>query len=417
MMKDDWKKIFWQMGLMILISTVLLVVVNAVISRQQRDVELKLRNDILRQTIDVTVYEELVLPPGIAKPNFVEGLYRLHVRDVVNGYLLCISTGEEEKKIFHLVYDVTGSTLTDIKLYDETETISLDLPEDFIDEVCSIRLPVMTNIDAERLRSAVPPPLDGLKDGLYRNTASEPNRDNYTDFVEIHVENGWIVQVKWDGIGDDTEKRTRAQASVDGDYDAYNNRGNMWAQQAYFMEKALLEIQNPSQISVKSDGTTDSVDGVTCEIAEFVKLADRCVQDSRAGKIYVPGTDEDDASTHAEEADEGASENDENTREKTVHPDSADQTTVVAVTDSSVESPIRTSGQPGGTLNKNYSPGGEDGIIVESDEENGRIYGFFRDEIRSVIVGQEENFQEEQRILLAVNRGYAFLQTCLESIG
>ena len=429
------------MGLLILISMILLVAANMIISKQQEDDDLKKRNAILRQTVDASLYEELELPSGINPPEYIKGLYELYdKKGMKTNYLLRIEADDKDgKKVFHLVFDEAGTTLTHARLYDETEFFPIELPDDFLKKIYDNRLPVMTDIDAERLQSAAAPPMDGLQDGIYRNEAVEPNRDDYTDYVEILVENGWIVQVKWDGLSDDSEKKSRAEASVSGDYDDYNSTENMWAQQAYFMEKELLEVQDPSQIAVKSDGTTEVVEGVTCEIVEFVNLAARCVQDSRAGKTYdsnlksedVDFTDSGEAGGEhpgegvdpdgSQDAGDSSANSGETTKEDTNN--DTDPAGKESDHSSSMSSGITLTpgleegvgGQiPGGMTNKNYSPGGEDGIIAESDEENGRIYGFFRDEMRSIIAGQKEDFEQQQRILLAVNRAYAFLQRYIE---
>ena len=75
---------------------------------------------------------------------------------------------------------------------------------------------------------------------------------------------------------------------------AYVISGLDWATQSYNVCHALLECQDPDRLAMKSDGTTDIVKGVTCDIRPFVELAMECIENSRAGydkEKYMIGLD------------------------------------------------------------------------------------------------------------------------------
>jgi hypothetical protein len=72
----------------------------------------------------------------------------------------------------------------------------------------------------------------------------------------------------------------RSYASLSG---AYEISGLDWAVQSYNICHALLKLQDPDRLAMKSDGTTSIVDGVTCNIQCFVDLSKECLNYSREG--------------------------------------------------------------------------------------------------------------------------------------
>lgn len=118
----------------------------------------------------------------------------------------------------------------------------------------------------------------GLNDGVYYAQSFKKDKSGFIDFVEIEVENGVITRVKWDAFNVDRTTKDRSEASLTG---AYNISGENWATQSYNICHALIDYQNPDKIAMKSDGTTDIVAGVTCNIRRFVNLANECLNNSR----------------------------------------------------------------------------------------------------------------------------------------
>lgn len=120
----------------------------------------------------------------------------------------------------------------------------------------------------------------GLKDGIYYAQRLFDDRNKYIDYVEMEIMNGVIVKVKWDAFCTDTTNQDRSEASLKG---AYEISGLDWATQSYNVCHALLECQDPDRLAMKSNGTTDIVEGVTCDIRPFVELSKECISNSRAG--------------------------------------------------------------------------------------------------------------------------------------
>lgn len=122
--------------------------------------------------------------------------------------------------------------------------------------------------------------VEGLKDGVYYAQRLFDDRNRYIDYVEMEIENGVITKIKWDAFSTDKTNQDRSEASLKG---AYIITGLDWATQSYNLCHALLECQDPDRLAMKSDGTTDIVDGVTCDIRPFVELAKECISNSQAG--------------------------------------------------------------------------------------------------------------------------------------
>jgi len=131
----------------------------------------------------------------------------------------------------------------------------------------------------------------GLNDGIYYAQRLYDDRNRYIDYVEMEIKNGIITKVKWDAFSTDKTNQDRSEASLRG---AYEVSGLDWATQSYNICHALLECQDPDRLAMKSDGTTDIVKGVTCDIRPFVELSLECISNSRAGynkDKYMVGLD------------------------------------------------------------------------------------------------------------------------------
>ena len=131
----------------------------------------------------------------------------------------------------------------------------------------------------------------GLKDGIYYAQRLYDDRNRYIDYVEMERKNGIIAKVKWDAFSTDKTNHDRSEASLRG---AYLTSGIDWATQSYNVCHALLECQDPDRLAMKSDGTTDIVKGVTCDIRPFYELVMECIENSRAGydkDKYMVGLD------------------------------------------------------------------------------------------------------------------------------
>ena len=121
--------------------------------------------------------------------------------------------------------------------------------------------------------------LTGLNDGIYYAQTLSADRSGYIDYVEMSIENGVITMVQWDAFNVDMNIKNRRESSLDGVYEV---SGLNWASQSYILCHALMDVQNPDLLAMKSDGTTDIIDGVTVNIRTFVELCVECIENSRA---------------------------------------------------------------------------------------------------------------------------------------
>ena len=123
-------------------------------------------------------------------------------------------------------------------------------------------------------------PVEGLKDGIYYAQRLIDDRSKFVDYVEMEVKGGKITRVNWDAFNLDMTTEDRSYASLSG---AYEISGLDWAVQSYNICHALLKLQDPDRLAMKSDGTTSIIDGVTCSIQCFVDLSKDCINNSREG--------------------------------------------------------------------------------------------------------------------------------------
>ena len=123
-------------------------------------------------------------------------------------------------------------------------------------------------------------PVEGLNDGIYYAQRLIDDRSKFVDYVEMEIRGGRITRVNWDAFNLDMTTEDRSYASLSG---AYEISGLDWAVQSYNICHALLKLQDPDRLAMKSDGTTSIIEGVTCSIQCFVDLSKECINNSRAG--------------------------------------------------------------------------------------------------------------------------------------
>lgn len=121
--------------------------------------------------------------------------------------------------------------------------------------------------------------LTGLNDGIYYAQTLSADSLGYIDYVEMVVENGMITTVQWNAFNTDMNIKNRRDSALDG---VYSVPGINWASQSYILCHALIDCQNPDLLAMKSDGTTDIIDGVTINIRTFYDLSVECIENSRA---------------------------------------------------------------------------------------------------------------------------------------
>ncbi|MBP5492862.1 MAG: hypothetical protein J6Y08_08465 [Clostridiales bacterium] len=348
--------------------------------------------------------------------------YRLLNTEILNGHkdiTAVYSAFDESGKLIGYVIDVAttttngyihtqmsisenGENLLNIRVVEEEGSITFteEEMEEMRNQLKGARIPVALNqtTSADISYQVEYDPLLGLHDGIYYAEREEVSSDGYKDYCEIQVSGGRIVSVTWDGENAKTHN-TRSQDSISGDYKV---SGNMWADQAYRLSNYLVLVQDPMKLAMKSDGTTQIVEGVTINISTFVELVNECISNSRSSftkEMYMQslqdGDDED---------------KDKDTKEPEVTPDPQEEVTPVPATP--IPSPTRPP-QEIGVI------GGEDGVV---QGETGSILsesidGIPMSEIRTMIIGIPGENKKCEACLTTVNLAYKFMREYLNWVG
>jgi major membrane immunogen (membrane-anchored lipoprotein) len=117
---------------------------------------------------------------------------------------------------------------------------------------------------------------DGAK---YAEQAEFSATSGWKSTVSLTVINGYIVSANWSGIHKDGGKNKK-QSSIDGDYAMVAKGGASaeWHEQAFAVEKFLVEKQDPAAIKYNDGGYTDAVSGVTIHVNDFVALVNEALK-------------------------------------------------------------------------------------------------------------------------------------------
>jgi len=109
------------------------------------------------------------------------------------------------------------------------------------------------------------------KDGWFYAISPAFDNTGYKATALITVVNGRIVSANWNGISKDGGDSKFVRATK-GSYKMGAKQGE-WHVQAPRLEAALVKSQDPAKISVKSDGKTDAVSGVSIQVNGFIAVA------------------------------------------------------------------------------------------------------------------------------------------------
>ena len=204
----------------------------------------------------------------------------------MSGYVIDIDKVTDDNKSVHLLVgiDYEDSRVTGIQhVYDgdnpliTDETAFENVRDCLVGSVIPVAITdqgtVIDDDDEENILTG------DLRDGTYYAQSMTADKDGYIDFVEIEVTKGVITRIQWDAFNVDPTTKLRSLSSLSG---AYSVSGDNWATQSYKVCHKMLELQSPEKLAMKSDGTTQLVEGVTCNIRKFVQLADECIGNSKA---------------------------------------------------------------------------------------------------------------------------------------
>ncbi|MBO4495638.1 MAG: hypothetical protein J5752_07265 [Clostridiales bacterium] len=334
------------------------------------------------------------------------------------GYILDVAMDLPDGSIHtQMSISENGENLMDIRiLQDKDDSIMLDEEqmETLKGQLRGARIPVSVHqqiVDDVQYQVEYDPLL-GLHDGVYYAELPEPAKDGYLDHVEIEVRGGRIVRVEWDAVNK-TTGRLRSTDSIEGEY---NISGNIWAEQAYRVQNRLVLVQDPMKLAMKSDGTTQIIDGVSMKITVFINLVNECIANSRASMtkdMYLRSKE-----NGGEGSDEGDSETKETTApaETTMDPASLDVTVTATPTPLPTEAPTPT---PTKAPSQIGVIGGEDGV-VQGDTGNilsESVDGIPLSEIRTYIDGLPDMKMHCSATLSTINLAYKFMREYLNWVG
>jgi major membrane immunogen (membrane-anchored lipoprotein) len=122
------------------------------------------------------------------------------------------------------------------------------------------------------------------KDGwYYAEQADFDKNSGWKETVLLTVVNGRIVDVVWNGISNDSAKKSKIVESVSGNYNMvkFGNAQAEWHEQAAKAQAALIAAQDPAKIAVKADGKTDAIAGVSIHVAPFLQLAATALKNAK----------------------------------------------------------------------------------------------------------------------------------------
>ena len=233
-------------------------------------------------------YEKLT-PPILDNYKDIKEVYIGYDRDnVPKCYIVDVKCANEYGQQMHVLVgiDYESATLSGIKrINDEDIPVPISdgqftaLKESLADKRIPVAFTSNTSVDdspAPRKEVVI----NGLHDGVYYAQSVSKDSSGYIDYVEIEVEAGRITKVRWDAVNMDPTTEIRSKASLSG---AYSVSGLDWATQSYNICHALIEVQDPKLLNMKSDGTTAVVNGVTCDIRQFIRLSEECIEYAHSG--------------------------------------------------------------------------------------------------------------------------------------
>ena len=198
------------------------------------------------------------------------------------GYIMDVSSTDEYGYQMHLLVgiDYESSVIKGLVKLDDTDNpAAITVPQfnELKESLMDKRIPIAftDNAEEEQTDTQQDIVINGLHDGVYFAQSVVKDSKDYIDYVEIEIISGRIAHVKWDGVNLDPTTEDRSEASLSG---AYRITGLDWATQSYNACHALIEVQNPDLLNMKSDGTTSIIEGVTCDIRQFVELSKQCIE-------------------------------------------------------------------------------------------------------------------------------------------
>lgn len=295
MNKKQIQKLFIDASLILIlsISVVLIGMVTGTLKRNLREQNSYL--SFFKEVLPASKYEKVNSDILRNYPE-INSVYKASDdSNLALGYILDITYSSFKGNGIHSLVAVSsdGSQLIGYKLIEDglySNVYSENEIKILQDQSMRKAMPICVNIEEEEIVVDDDNPvisITGLHDGIYYAQSFTADKAGFIDYVEIEISGGIITRVKWDAFNVDRTTKDRSEASLTG---AYTISGENWATQSYYICHALIDCQDPQRLAMKSDGTTDIIPGVTCNIRRFVELSEECLKNSRHGfneEMYI----------------------------------------------------------------------------------------------------------------------------------
>lgn len=398
MTRSMLRKLLTNALVLFLITCAVLVFMNYMTNRRLESQRQEQYRTTFGSVLKAQEYRQIPVSAYKESYPMIESLYEAYDADgKLAGYIVHTKMSTEEGDIFtRMSFSPDAMTLIALQVLSNSSSYqdSGIYAADFGSQFSGIRLPIALTADLPDENSPAKeyPPISGLHDGTFKSELKEADEQGYKDFVIIIVQGGRITEVTWDAVQSDGGNN-RAKASVDGEYVLQDN-SVIWAEQAYAMQNELVQVQDPAKIAIKSDGTTEVVPNVSVTVNAFIKLANQCVEESKAGL----------SATSAPTGTESSP------AEVSVTPDPAETTPeTTAVTTAATEASY-TAGDDTAESSGELA-GNEDGVVEKNQSSilSNTIDGFSATEIKTRVNGADGLEGSSRAIVSSVNQSYSFL--------
>lgn len=117
-----------------------------------------------------------------------------------------------------------------------------------------------------------------LADGSYFAQEDTFSKDGWKYMVELDVKDGKVSNVNWTAANKNggMDKKALDKAGKYGMKEKAKAQAE-WYEQAEKVEKFLIEKQDIKALTVKGDGKTDAVSGVSITVSDFAKLVEKAL--------------------------------------------------------------------------------------------------------------------------------------------
>ncbi len=414
MTRADIRAFFIRAVIITLISATLMIVLGQILHDRAYRAEQILLTEKLNRFLPADRYETVAESVFAAHPSIRAFYLARDASGRLLGFIVDVQVDDKDGKLAtRMSITPDGEKVIMLRIMNDDGTVA-DMSDPSVAELCNqlqeARIPVAlrSQMSVDVLTHNEYPSIPGLHDGVFYAQAEDYDKSSYKDYVEIRVSGGRIVSVLWDAVHKDEGEKKRSEASVSGAFSLGEDEP-LWVAQAVAIQNRLLEVQDPNKLAVKSDGTTEIVEGVRMDVHFFNELTVRCIENSK-NNIPKPTATPEPTEGPEEDADVGEDNGDEAVGTEVVPTGTAPVETTVLETDT-VAATVTPTPTPGGTV-----IGNEDGVVNPDQNPvlSDNIDGLPLSEIRTQIVGIPDDLTLSALTTRTVNKAYIFLREYLK---